>query len=130
MSKACHHCKQRTLSFVALCSAFLNSLLLHEPSLAQTITVPSTLGPQYGRIIQYSKNVTQTDEIKSFNAQKMSAHMYRVKIWVPYEFDEYIELDLLADCSNGRIAGTQGLEVADNRFIAAYYTAIIRRTCK
>lgn len=130
MSQACHHYKQRSLSFVVFCSAFLNSFLLHEPSLAQTITVPSTLGPQYGRIIQYSKNANQTDKIKSFNAQKMSTHMYRVKMWAPYEFDGSIELDLLVDCSNGRVARTQGLEVADSRFEATLYTTIIRRTCK
>lgn len=49
---------------------------------------------------------------------------------VPYEFDQIIDLDLLVDCSNGRIARTQGLLVADSRFEVAYSSSIISRTCK
>lgn len=49
---------------------------------------------------------------------------------VPYELDEHIELDLLVDCSNGRIARTKGLKVADSRIEVGYYSSIIRRTCK
>lgn len=70
------------------------------------------------------------DNIKSFSAQKMNPSIFRVKMTVPYEFDKYIDLDLLVDCSNGRIARTRDLLMADSRFEVAYYFSIIARTCK
>jgi hypothetical protein len=108
----------------------LGCFLWPETAEAQIGRIPANLGPQYGKIAQYAANIKQNNNIKSFSTQKINPSIFRVKMTVPYEFDEHIELDLLVDCSNDRIARTQGLQVAESRFEAAYYSSIIRRTCK
>ena len=129
MNQANEHCNQGPGRLTFFCATALSAWLWADSSQAQGIKVPTNLGPQYGRIAQYASRVRQTDNVKSFSAQIMNPAIFRVKMSVPYEFDQTIDLDLLVDCSNGRIARTQGLLVADSRFEAAYYSFIIRRTC-
>jgi len=130
MNQANHHCNQGLGPLTFMCASALTAWLWADSSQAQGIKAPTNLGPQYGRIAQYASRVRQTNDVKSFSAKKMNPSIFRVKMTVPYEFDDHIDLDLLVDCSNGRIARTQGLLVADSRFEAAYYSSIIRRTCK
>lgn len=130
MNQANEHCNQWLGPLTFFFATGLSAWLWADSSQAQEIKVPTNLGPQYGRIAQYASRVKQMDNIKSFSAQKMNPSIFRVKMTVPYEFDKYIDLDLLVDCSNGRIARTRDLLMADSRFEVAYYFSIIARTCK
>lgn len=98
-------------------------------SQAQRNRVPANLGPQYAESAKYIQNVRQLQSPKSYSAQRMNSAIYRVKMIVSYEPGYDMDLDLLVDCTNGGIARAEGLEVANSRLEATYYTYIINRTC-
>jgi hypothetical protein len=113
---------------ILLATAF-GLILWHQPTQAQINKVPSTLGARHDTPGRYIRNVTQINSAKRYSKTRINKNIYQVKIVVPYEPGYDMDFDLLVDCSNGRMARTQGIEVADSRLETAYYTYIIRRTC-
>ncbi|WP_156818347.1 hypothetical protein [Cyanobium gracile] len=100
----------------------LGLILWPQLTLAQANKVPNTLGAKYDIPGRYIRNVTQINSVKRYSKIRVNENIYQVKVVVPYEPGCDMDFDFLVDCSNGRMARAQGIEVAESRLEAAYYT--------
>lgn len=109
-------------------AAALGLILWPRLTMAQTSKGLKTLGPNYIIPVEAQKGIKQYSSAKSYSKEQINADNFRVQMIVPYEPDYDMDLDLIVDCSNGRMARTQGLEKV-GRLEVGHYAYIIRRTC-
>jgi hypothetical protein len=118
------------LAFAALLATFSYCAFVAVPNnLGTKNDQPTSLGPDFAMPAAFIANVGQADKVINYTSSQISEHMFKVNVLVPYEPGYDMDLGFYVDCSNGRIARIEGLQVATSRVEVMYYNYVMRRTC-